>query len=102
MTQLETMSKTARKLANELFSSEECKCTQTTRCMESEEERPLSKAEKMQGACRRVFSAYDPSRMCAGCRSYWYAEMAAQTLHEQRCWQIRAEAAIARSKVAAS
>lgn len=105
-TQLETMAETARKLANELFSSKEAACSQQTSgnksCIQAEEDRPLTKVEKNQGWTRRPFFAYEPDMMCAGCAAYFFAERAAQTLHEMRCWQIRAEAESNRQAVVTS
>lgn len=97
---LETLSTESRKIASALFSSDETRCSQKMLCMEREESRPLTKAEKMQGWTRRPFGAYNADFMCAGCRAYWFAEMAAQQLHEMRCWQIRAESETARTKAA--
>lgn len=95
-TELEFMSLAARELANKLFSSKEAACTQNVRCLEAEEDRPLTKEERRQGWARRPFWAYSSDRMCAGCQAYFHAERAAQLLHEMRCWQIRIEADTAR------
>ncbi len=95
---LQELSDTARKLANDLFNTVDtpaATCSQPELCLTKEEERPLTRAEKTQGWHRRPFSAYNPDNFCAGCRAYWFAEMAAQTLHEMRCWQRRSEAVAA-------
>ena len=93
MTKIEELGKIARDLASALYSNDgELGCSQPTPCLITEVERPLTPAEKTEGFVRRPFYAYDTSRLCASCRAYWFAEMAAQQLHEMRGWQIRAEA----------
>lgn len=102
MSKLEEFARTSRELANALFSDDEVACSQQAggqpSCVQKEEDRPLTKEEKRKDWARRPFFAYDPDRMCAGCRAYFFAEMAAQTLHEMRCWQVRIEAEAKRKK----
>lgn len=70
-------------------------------CIQKEEDRPLTKAEKTNGWARRPFFAYDPARMCNACLSYYYAERAAQMLHQMHCLDERAKA-IAKSEKASA
>lgn len=94
-TSLETLSTTARQLAGDLFSAEQVQCCRPEgkpSCLQAEEDRPLTKEEKQAGWVCRPFFAYDPLRMCSGCQAYFYAERAAQVLHEMYCWQRKAEA----------
>lgn len=104
-TDLQTLSETARELANTLFSTKSAECSQMTggkpSCIQAEEDRALTRDEKRQGWSHRPFYAYDSSRMCSGCQAYYHAERAAQVLHEMRCWQVRAEAEEARKAVQA-
>jgi hypothetical protein len=86
MKTLEELSQIARELSGELFHTEETPCSGGNGgCLRVEEARPLTRAEKQAGLARRPFDAYDHSRLCAGCRAYWFAEMAAQTLHRMHC-----------------
>src|SRR5215831_5951121 len=54
-------------------------------CIMKEEYRPLTASEKARGWERRPFWAYDTARLCSACLAYYYAERAAQVLHEQHC-----------------
>lgn len=67
----------AREIANLLFSGP-CGYKEGPRCLEREEKRKLTKAEKDRGWSRRPFSGYDPNNMCRACSTYWHAERAAQ------------------------
>lgn len=89
---LHEMSDKATELANALFRSEEAACSQPQSCIEAEGGRPLTPAERRDGWTRRPFWAYQPERMCGGCRAYFHAQRAAQCLHEMACWQTRAKA----------
>lgn len=112
MPTLNELSASARALANGLFSGrddENIVCSNQRKknkdddwdpsCIQKEENRPLTKAEKAHGATRRGFSAYDHRRMCDSCASYWFAEMAAQTLHQMYCWAQRDQAKAERCKL---
>lgn len=83
---LGTAAKQTRDLANQLFKGP---CTQKVRCMQAEEERPLTREERvvygLSSDAIRCFWAYDPFKMCARCRVYWLAEMAAQEAHKHAC-----------------
>lgn len=79
---------TSRKLANDLFRTEgEVACANFAdkSCVQAEEERPLTAAEKKRDWYKRPFYGYDAARMCDSCAAYWFAEMAAQTLHRMHC-----------------
>lgn len=98
---LKELADTARTLANDLFhaeaDSDDLVCSwqkadgNAPSCMTREERRELTKKEKADGWAR-PFYAYDPERMCAACQAYWYAELAAQTLHRMHCFKVREEA----------
>lgn len=100
---LEQMAKDARELANELFSTEEARCVEQktsadqsfVSCIQKENDRKLTGTEiEENGWARRPFYAYDPERMCSGCRAFYYTELAAQELHRMRCDQVRHEAVV--------
>lgn len=90
---LEEMATTSRELANSLFSSDETPCQEMKygkpSCIQAEEDRPLTKEEKKDGWSRRPFWAYETKRMCNGCLAYYFAERAAQVLHEMYCNGVR-------------
>jgi hypothetical protein len=97
MADLEALAKTAREIANECFRTEALPCANqrtdaSPTCIQAEEDRPLTRAEKAKGWARRGFADYDTARMCRACEAYYHAERAAQLLHEARCWQVRIEA----------
>ena len=88
----------ARSLSNDLFGSD-VPCTNIKderSCIMQEEDRPLTREEKRHDWTRRPFWAYDTDKMCRGCRIYFFAERAAQELHEAACWAVRIEADEAR------
>lgn len=100
---LEQLVTTARELANHLFASVDLTCTAQAHnldlgrdagpsCVQAEDERPLTRQEKKEGWARRPFWAYAASKMCPNCAAYYFAERAAQMLHEHHCWQVRIEA----------
>lgn len=45
-------------------------------CVQREEERPLTRAERARGWARRPFGGYDAASMCSACAAYWHASMA--------------------------
>lgn len=75
----------ARELTNHLFRFPICTQvgTQLASCLRREETRPLTSKEMSHGWSRRPFNAYDTDTLCGPCRCYWFAEMTAQTLHDQ-------------------
>lgn len=89
---LQELSELARKLANELFNTDEAPCCRLTSkepqsCLALEDIRPLTRQEKAQGWVRRPFWAYNPQKLCMGCQAYWHTERAAQQLQELLSWQ---------------
>lgn len=95
--ELESAASTARQLANELFSQEVAVCVNQQKdgdlsCIQQEGRRALTRPEKARGWARRPFPYYDADRLCRSCRAYFYAELAAQTVHEMMCCAIREEA----------
>ena len=101
---LETLATTARQLANDLFGNDQAECSQPAdkpSCIQLEEDRPLTREERAKGWERRPFCGYDHRRMCNACAVYWWAEMAAQVLHEMHCWQVRINAEKQRNEAAA-
>lgn len=88
------LSTRARQLADDLFSGgPRCSCRGLGGCLDREEKRPLTRAEKQLGWSRRSFDAYDPQQMCLACAAYWHAESAAQALHNLACIVTRTRAA---------
>lgn len=88
---LEQLRDESRKLANELFSTEVVKCVHKESCIHREESRDLTVTERRRGWACRSFDAYEIIHMCSGCRAYWYAEMAAQSLHRVFCLHTKTE-----------
>jgi hypothetical protein len=89
---LESLSKRARDLANELFGTDGMECRRVGNgptCIMLEDKRSLTKHERSLGWARRPFSAYDPDRMCCSCVAYWHAELAAQELHRFYCLKVK-------------
>jgi hypothetical protein len=87
---LAELAATARQLANDCFGSDQLCCTsylfhKKRSCLQVEEERPLDKSERALGWAMRPFWAYTTERMCLACAAYYYAERAAQLLHEKHC-----------------
>lgn len=78
--------KDLRRLANLLFQGP---CGNVTRhggkpCLETERQRPYTRGEVFQFCITepgnpRGFASFNTDRMCLDCRTYWYAEMAAQS-----------------------
>jgi hypothetical protein len=108
MSDLQTMSATARQLSNDLFDAEPVRCSEQAlrermgqpvgqSCITKEEERSLDSGEKFLGWSKRPFSAYNPAKLCRGCCAYWHAERAAQLLFELHCLA-RKEKALAKSR----
>lgn len=50
-------------------------------CVQAEENRPLTPAEKKKGWARRPFDLYDDARMCEPCSAYWHASVSQVRLH---------------------
>ncbi len=81
----------AREMANALFAgpcaryTADAKALRTVSCIQREQDRKLSIAERNRGFERRPFWAFNADNMCRACKAYWQAEVLAQTLHEAVC-----------------
>ena len=76
-----------RALANQLFKGP---CSQKVQCLKAEYDRPFTVVElkyfQLDGTGhKRPTWGIDPSKLCAKCCVYWYAEMAAIEAHKHAC-----------------
>lgn len=63
-------------------------CDRTVKCLQGEAERPLTRAELEKGWVARPFFAYDPDRMCCGCRAYFFLSLSDVNAREERKHQL--------------
>jgi hypothetical protein len=83
---LVALARDARVLSTALVNNKALPCTESTSCITKEAGRKRSNGNT------RSFHAFDPERLCGACRSYWFAEMAVQTLERELMWVKRTEA----------
>lgn len=83
----------ARELSADLFGTGCSQPAGNLSCVSAEQDRPLTRQENPHNYTFRPFGMCDPDRLCASCRAYWFAEMAAQTLHRIACVERRRVAA---------
>lgn len=85
MKTLEELVAESRRLANELFHTEEAPCVRLeegTSCIRKEDERIKDLRKR---GIYKGFADYDQERLCLSCAAYWHMELAAQALHQFCC-----------------
>jgi hypothetical protein len=87
------LARKARKLASRLFDEPKCAAPPNEfSCISKEHRR--GETQRQKSGVGFGFAGYNPDVLCLSCRSYWYAEMAAQALERLAAIEARTKATL--------